>query len=160
MATRRCTSCGINYPVIEQFRMCPIHEEATSLLNNDDPDEHWKARFESMVRVVNQMDEVTRPIPFARGVQAIEVLGPNGKLYFVDQSDLVKINVIFSRMQPAEKQWYLFELEDGWIYETQGFDESRRRWWVERVARANPDEQEDDAWTYGVPDFLAEGDAN
>lgn len=142
LATRRCTSCGINYPVIEQFRICPIHEEATSLLNNDEPDEHWKARFESMVRVVNQMDEVTRTIPLARGVQTIERHTPLGTFYFVDQTDLVKAGLMLSRMQPAEKQWYLFELEDGWIYETQGFDESRRRWWVERVARANPDEDE------------------
>lgn len=159
MATRRCTSCGINYPVIEQFRICPIHEEATSLLSNDEPDEHWKARFESMVRVVNQMDEVTRTIPLARGVQVvIEAFGLPDQLqtmYFVDQTDLVKAGLMLSRMQPAEKQWYLFELEDGWIYETQGFDESRRRWWVERVARANPDEGDGPAWYQH-----AEGDAN
>lgn len=144
MPTRRCSSCGINYPVIEQFRICPIHEEPTSLMQ-DEPDEHWKVRFERMVEVVNAQEAIARPIPLVKGVQVIEVLGfePfNEKLYFVDQTDLVKAGVIFSRMQPAEKQWYLFELEDGWIYETQGFDESRRRWWVERVARANPDEEQ------------------
>lgn len=114
-------------------------------MQNDEPDEQWKARFERMVQVVTAQEAITRPIPFITGVQVIEYLGPSGKLFFVDQTDLVKAGAIFSRMQLGPDQWYLFELEDGWIYETQGFDESRRRWWVERVARAIPDEEETNA---------------
>lgn len=132
MAASRCRLCGISYPAITQFETCPIHEERTTYLNTAEPDEDWQRSYERVAKLAQQSAEISdRPYPFARGVTAVEEDG----LLFVDQSEMQRAGVRLSRMQPD--QAYLFELEDGWVYETQGWHESRRRWWVERVAEAD-----------------------
>jgi hypothetical protein len=131
VAARRCSSCGISYPNISQFTTCPIHDELTSYLGNSDADEDWQVNYERLSKQAVRAAEVNeRVFPLIRGVSVVEEDGR----YFVDNAKLHQAGVRFSRMQPD--QFYLFELEDGWIYETQGFDDPRRRWWVDRVAPA------------------------
>lgn len=132
LAARRCTMCGINFPVVLQFAVCPIHDEPTTLRENTDPDEHWKERFDYLLKKAEADGLLAaRVFPLARGVSVIE---EDGRL-FVDQSELHRAGTRLSRMQPD--QFHLFELEDGWVYETQGWDEPRRRWWVDRVVEVS-----------------------
>jgi hypothetical protein len=131
LPARRCGTCGISYPNIAQFSTCPIHGESTTYASNIEPDEDWQANFERLSKQAStDAEKFDRVFPLIRGVPVIEEDGR----YFVDQTALQLEGVRFSRMMPD--QFYLFELDDGWIYETQGFDEPRRRWWVERVVRA------------------------
>lgn len=53
-------------------------------------------------------------------------------LLFVNQADLIRAGMLRSHLGQS---FHLFEL-DGAVYETQGWDEPRRRWWVERVSDA------------------------
>lgn len=146
MSARRCSLCGISFPNLQTFIVCPIHEENTQLAHNVEPDEDWQAQFERRKKQADRDSEVNdRIFPFVRGVPVIEEDGR----YFVDQTALQLAGVRLSRMQPD--QFYLFELEDGWIYETQGWDDSNRRWWVERVVEAVEDEPETPAHEF--PDW-------
>jgi len=128
---RRCSLCGINYPNIPQFYKCPIHDEATQWFANVEPDKDWQGNHERLDKQIKfSTENHDRAFPIVRGVVAVEEDGR----YFVDQTEMQRAGVRLSRMQPD--QFYLFELEDGWVYETQGWAESRRMWWVERVAVA------------------------
>ena len=139
MAARRCTLCGINYPMVDQFKVCPIHNEETDFRKDASPDANWKDQFAAAQSRAKKDSELSdRVIPLVHGV---EVIADCGQL-FVDQNALMHAGLRLSRMMNV--QFYLFELDDGWIYETQGFDEPRRRWWVEKVAEAElPDKVEE-----------------
>jgi hypothetical protein len=140
--------------VIEQFRECPIHNEATQLLHQSDPDDDWQANFERLSKQAKSATDIQRTIPLIHDVEVIEEHG----VLFVSQPALQQAGVRFSTMQPD--QFYLFELEDGWIYETQGFHDGGRRWWVERVMEVEPapfqvffiaDTSSDDDWEWEQP---------
>lgn len=129
MAALRCSLCGISYPVLPQFTVCPIHDEETAAVKNIDPDPDWMAQFERLQRQVEKSNELTRVIPLIRGVEPHEEAG----LLWVTSDSLYRSGAKFNS---AFGGFYLFELEDGWVYETQGWDEPRRRWWIERVTRS------------------------
>jgi hypothetical protein len=130
MAAYRCTLCGVNYPSVNQFYVCPIHDEKTQILKDTEPDEDWKHSFELRQKWAETEEGLRQLVPRVNGVSATEV---DGQLW-VENIDLQHAGLRLSRMMPD--QFYLFELDDGWIYETQGFDDPRRRWWVERVIEA------------------------
>lgn len=134
MAARRCSLCDINYPAIAQFETCPVHDEPTELHTSLTPTTGWQDRMKALK---SKVEEAARPIPRAAGVTAI----CDGGLLWVTQEALYRAGVRISSVGPSFR---LFELDDGWVYETQGWDESHRRWWVERVATAvalpTPDE--------------------
>lgn len=130
MAARRCTLCGISYPTLPQFSVCPIHDEPTDFISNVDPDEDWKSSMERRVKQAEKDAALKRVIPLVPGVKVIEDKG----LLWVDQTEMQLAGARLSRM--VSNTFHLFELEDGWVYETQGWDEPRRRWWVERVIRS------------------------
>lgn len=131
MAARYCASCNINYPSLVQFQTCPIHGERTDMKPNRDADDDWQVQVERAQRKHDKhRDLAERTIPLVHDVSVIE----EGGLFFVNQEALQRAGLRLSRMMP--NQFYLFELDDGWIYETQGWDEPRRRWWVEPVAEA------------------------
>jgi hypothetical protein len=137
VAAQRCALCGISYPTMSSFQTCPIHGDETQYLQNADPSPDWKKQMERLVAQMERANELGQRVPLARGVETFydPVTGPN--VLFVDQGELGRAGVRLSRMQPD--QFHLFQLEDGWIYETQGWDDSHRRWWVERVIRTEGD---------------------
>lgn len=130
MAARRCSACGIRYPSLEQFRVCPIHNEQTEFIS-EEPDADWRPSFERLLKKQEREAAVNADIPRVEGVPVVE---ENGRM-FVSQMALQNAGLRLSRMMPD--QFYLFELDDGWVYETQGWDNPRRRWWVERVAEVD-----------------------
>lgn len=130
MAARRCTLCGISYPTMPQFSTCPVHEEPTDYLSNVDPDPDWQASMERLAKQATKDAALKRVVPLVPDVKVVE----DGGLLWVDQTEMHRAGARLSHMVPD--QFHLFELEDGWVYETQGWDEPRRRWWVERVIRS------------------------
>ena len=44
MPARRCSTCGINYPVDYRFQQCPIHKEGTDFFQGLEVDEDWEQR--------------------------------------------------------------------------------------------------------------------
>lgn len=124
MAARRCTFCGLDYPAIAQFETCPIHDEPTDLLANASPSPDWQKRFEKL-KVAQ--DEAERPIPRVKGVEAFEQHG----LTWVYGADLFRAGMRLPHTTASD--FKLFELDDGCVYETQGWDDPRRRWWIEKV---------------------------
>lgn len=44
MGARRCSPCGISYPVTEPLKICPACFAETDLLGNAMPDADWKQR--------------------------------------------------------------------------------------------------------------------
>jgi hypothetical protein len=119
VAARRCSLCGISYPAMNQFTVCPVHEEATQWIEKD-PDEDWKPTMDRLLQRMEQSKELTRVIPLVRG---IEPYTENGLLW-INQTALFQAG---GRFNSAWPDFHLFELEDGWVYETQGWDDSRRR---------------------------------
>ncbi len=122
MSSLRCTLCGINYPLRQEFVVCPIHEEETTKVKDDhDPD--WDTKAKALyTRLVS---DSLRPFPRVEGVEVVE---EDGRLY-VRQADLVAAKLNINVIGPSFR---LFEIDD-WVYETQGWHEGGRRWWVERV---------------------------
>jgi hypothetical protein len=121
MSARRCFLCGISYPAIAQFATCPIHQEATQLAQNIEPDEDWQQQFERAKRRADADAAVREPLPQVFDVAAYE---EHGQLW-VDQGDLIRAGLRLARTRDD----HVFQLEDD-IYETLGWDEPNRRWWV------------------------------
>ena len=127
MPCRRCSLCGIHFPAIAQFMECPVHEEATTWLGNVEPDENWKEAFEAVQTRADAVNDVKRPLPLVHGVEPYDY---GGKL-FIRQMELQRAGLRLSHFHPD--QFYLFELDDGVIYETQGWSDALRSWWIEPV---------------------------
>ena len=123
MAARRCTFCDVNYPAVAQFQTCPIHNEETDLLQNANHSPDWKEKLAAL-QVAKADSE--RPIRLVRGVAAYE----DGGILWVNQEELYRAGARINSRGPS---FALFELEDGCVYETQGWHESGRRWWVEQM---------------------------
>lgn len=124
--------CGLNFPFLAQFAVCPIHGEPTKVYEEAEPSENWMPRFEALKKRAEEDGLVIeRAYPLAHEVAVIE----EGEQLFLDQRDLQRAGTRLSRMK--DDQFYLIELDDGWVYETQGFDFPNRRWWVERVAEVS-----------------------
>lgn len=111
--------------------VCPIHDEPTEYYGSHEPDEDWRAHLDRMQKQQEREAAIKAALPHVNGVPVIE---DNGRL-FVSQEALQRAGLRLSRMMPD--QFYLLQLDDGWVYETQGWDNPRRRWWVERVSPAN-----------------------
>ena len=126
MSSLRCSMCGINYPVQGAFNNCPVHGIDTDLMQAD-PDPDWTARAERLMASLKRAEEGGDAIP---RVEDVPLHTEHGRLWVSDW-DLVRAGVRFAKNQ----SFRLFEL-DGMIYETQGWHESGRRWWVELVAPA------------------------
>lgn len=123
----RCTLCGIAYPPLRDFLTCPIHEEATEPDPGHDADPDWREKAQRLWRQLKAAAlEPERPYP---RVENVPVLDEGGQL-FVKQTDLIRAGL---RIPVHSPSFQLFEL-DGYVYEIEGWDEPRRRWWVERVA--------------------------
>lgn len=135
MAAYRCPLCGINYPTTQLFSSkCPIHDVPTNFIREEQPDEDWEPRAKSIRLRLKREEELGRPIPRIQGVEVIE---DDGRLY-IPQRDLIKAGLHYASNGPSFR---MFEL-DGWIYELQGWHESARRWWIEKVAPAKDPEPE------------------
>lgn len=128
MAALRCLLCGVSYPKVQQFAVCPLHGEETSLVKAD-PDPDWKEQLTRLKAQADKAAEIARPVPRVQGVEPYTEHG----LLWVDQRMLMDAGFRISRIASSFR---LFELEDGFVYETQGWDEPNRRWWVERVLDA------------------------
>jgi len=107
--------------------VCPIHGEPTEFFGGNEPDEDWRPNFERLMKQQERDAAIKAALPHVAGVSVVE---DNGRL-FVSQTALQRAGLRLSRMMPD--QFYLFALDDGFVYETQGWDNPRRRWWVERV---------------------------
>lgn len=127
MAARRCTLCGVSYPDMAQFAKCPLHGEDTSRITRE-PDPDWKEVLERLKAQADRAEEISRPVPLVHGIEPYTEHG----LLWLDQGTLMDARLRLSRF----RSFHLFELDDGFVYETQGWDEPNRRWWVERVLRA------------------------
>jgi hypothetical protein len=137
MSARRCSLCGINFPTITQFITCPLHEEPNSLHSDIEPDEDWKVNFERLVKYTKGTQDIRKSIPLVHDAAVTTV---DGRLH-VAQGDLQRGGLRLwtgPSGDDFDAQFHLFELDDGWVYETQGYDESRRQWWVERVIEVMP----------------------
>src|ERR1035437_4658383 len=53
MPARRCSLCGINYPTMTAtgsvLLQCPVHNEPTTLLLDDQPDDDWAQQAARLV---------------------------------------------------------------------------------------------------------------
>lgn len=127
MAARRCVLCGVNYPHIEQFVRCPLHDEETTPINAS-PDANWKERLAALKKQVDAAAEISRPIPLVHNVEPYI----DHELLWLDHNTLFDAGLRL----PRGSSFRLLELDDGFIYETQGWDEPGRRWWVERVVES------------------------
>lgn len=128
MAAKRCALCGINYPNITEFSTCPLHGEETAYVKAE-PDANWKEALARIKAQLDKADELARPVPL---VHTVEPYVEHGLLW-LDHGTLMQAGFHINRIGPSFR---LFELDDGFIYETQGWDEPGRRWWVERVVEA------------------------
>lgn len=125
----RCTLCGIDYPPVRDFLVCPIHQEETTPNPGHEPDADWRERAQRLYQQLKGLEKQEyRPYP---AVQDVRVHDESGVL-FVYQTDLIHAGL---RIPVSAPSFQLFEL-DGAVYETQGWDNPRRRWWIDLVAEA------------------------
>lgn len=128
MAALRCMLCGVNYPRMSQFQPCPLHGEETAEVKAE-PDADWKEQLARLKAQLDKAQELARPIPLVHGVEPFAEHG----LLWITQEAMYTAGLRINHVGPSFR---LFELDDGFVYETQGWDEPGRRWWVERVLDA------------------------
>ena len=127
MAARRCSIDGISFPNDFRHEHCPVCSERTSYISNDEPDPDWREKVVNLLERRKQAEALTEDIP--RLTRAVNILEENGR-FFVAQSDLINAGL---RKGIDQSLWVFIDQEDR-LWEAQGWDEPRRRWWVEELA--------------------------
>jgi hypothetical protein len=127
MAARRCSVDGVSYPDNFRHETCPICGERTHYISNATPDEDWEWKVERALAAQAQAEALTEPIP--RLTKPVKFIEENGQV-FVAQSDLIRAGL----RKGIDQSFWVFTDHEGRLWEAQGWDEPRRRWWVEELA--------------------------
>jgi hypothetical protein len=115
VAARRCSVDGISFPDSTAYTTCPVcshrdcREKVAALLE----------RLRQAAALQEPTPHLTRPVPF------IEEHGRT----FVRQTDLINAGL----RKALDQSLWLFWDSDCRLWEAQGYDEPRRRWWIEPV---------------------------
>jgi hypothetical protein len=130
--TRRCSTCGINYPAgpfggVPKCQVDSSHELAYVL--NTEPDKDWKKRVDMLKARLAEAGRELEAVPQAK--ETLNIYEEDG-LFWVNAFELFRSGVEFNS---SDANFRLFQA-NGHIWETQGWDERRRRWWIEQVAVA------------------------
>ncbi len=128
MAARRCSMCGISYPDEYPFLKCHVCEEKTDHISNDKEDPNWQALVTWKRRVAWEATQVAGAIPGPSDDSPLSIFEQDG-LFWVPDGDLRRADIC----PPSDRRMFLFRAH-GHIWEAQGYDNKRRRWWVEEVA--------------------------
>jgi hypothetical protein len=126
VAARRCSVDGISFPDSTAYTTCPVCSQGTSYISNDSPDEDWREKVAALLERLRQAAALQEPTPhLTRPVPFIEEHGRT----FVRQTDLINAGL----RKALDQSLWLFWDSDCRLWEAQGYDEPRRRWWIEPV---------------------------
>ena len=119
--SKRCTICGINYPVfVAQCRVAECQETTWPLLN-DDPDEDWQEQ----VARRNSNEELVSPYPHPPDARARIYRDENERLW-VTHAELLHVGY-----RNLTDDSIIFV--NGSFYELQGYAGAAGAWWLEEV---------------------------
>jgi hypothetical protein len=118
MPARRCSDCGINFPIIG-FMRCRGCGHTTEAVRNALPDPDWKELAEEVRR---QLEEASKPYTGIVDIEA-SVYTREG-FHFVSSLDVCRSGYV-STLQP-DTILRINEL----LYEVAGYSESRREYWL------------------------------
>jgi hypothetical protein len=128
MAARRCSIDGISFPSeYALHETCPVCGERTSYISNDQPDPDWQEKVAHLLERRMQAEALQEPIP--RLTKPVQFIEEHGQV-FVAQSELINAGL----RKGIDQSLWVFTDHEGRLWEAQGWDEPRRRWWVEELA--------------------------
>jgi hypothetical protein len=96
--SRRCSLCGVNYPLEARFLNCPVHEETATSLSTDSPTAGWDLIASLVLLGVEQQGAgpVAGPILCTVGGELID-----GR-YFIGQTQLTLGGVTKNPLDPGD----------------------------------------------------------
>lgn len=133
MSTYRCSDCGINYPDTWAHLKCQVCDEPTSNISNDEADEDWHKAVTWKRRLRWEAEQIADVIPGPKIHEDLPIYEEGG-LFWIGDWDLRRAGII----PPGDRRMWLFRA-NGHVWETQGWNESKRRWWIAEVSLEAPD---------------------
>lgn len=130
MPSRRCATCGINYPIEANTATCPVHKEDMGWMARD-ADTDW---YERMRDVKMQFDRVERAAGLFPTIPEAPVSEKNGR-YFISTWDVHAQECMPSALNAGD----LLQVGDE-VYEIEGRIESLRMYYMRRFAVEVTDE--------------------
>lgn len=131
MASRRCSTCNVNYPYTAigavRHAECDICGEATSFIPNADAHPDWQEQVTWKRRDRWEAEQIADLIPAPNDEQELPIYEEGG-LFWISDWELRRAGID----PPAVRHMWLFRA-NGHIWEAQGWDEPKRRWWIEEV---------------------------
>ena len=144
MSGYRCGHCGITYPQSQQFRICPVHGEATKFLAVVHPTEGWEARMHLLLA------NAAKDAESAGGITRVTVTPRQDEegRWWIHKHYLIRAG--FSNHLPADtvlelptdNLWKPGHPEEN-LWEVEAYRDSTREYWVRplRVPDYPPDGQ-------------------
>lgn len=123
MAARRCSLCGINYPVLPVYKsvtLCPIHDEEMPYDQSLEPDEDWQ---EKMAAVSEAYDLTIEDAELVPDIDADAMFVKDGRL-FVFSWDVIERGI--SHRLPDGTLLRIGQK----VYEVIGYIDAMRAYWV------------------------------
>jgi hypothetical protein len=124
VATRRCSLCGINYPIVVSIdplaALCPLHEEPMEYRPDQDPDDDWHEKSQEIAKRITQELEDGASIP---DLDSGALFTDNGR-QFIYSWDVVKRG-IGHRLSDGT----LLRVHTT-VYEVLGYVDALRAYWV------------------------------
>jgi hypothetical protein len=106
---------------------CQVCEEKTHLIGNEEPDDDWERLVTWKRRTRWLAEQIADVIPGPKNEEPLPIFEEGG-LFWISDWELRRSGVT----PPADRHMFLFRA-NGHIWETQGWYESSRLWWIEEV---------------------------
>lgn len=134
MAARRCDECELDYPLdfslpngVPSTQTCHVCGGSTKYVGRRSAPFDWQARVTKLKQERERLKREAEDSPIPRAEGELGIYGESGQ-FFVDDWDLRGAKI----SPPADHRFFLF-YANGSYWESQGWHESKRRWWVEPV---------------------------
>lgn len=131
MPSRRCEDCDLDYPPnfalpngTQSTDYCHVCGKNTVYSTSRSAPWDWDARVHKVKQERERRQKEAEEYPIPRAEGELGIYGESGQ-FFVDDWDLRKAKLF----PPSDRRMFLFRVEDQ-VWEAQGWQESKRRWWV------------------------------
>lgn len=121
MAARRCSICGINFPLRTGFKTCPVCGESCHVIRNDGPHDDWEERIGILQELETTEAALGTPATFDIPIAA------HGHVYLVSSWDICRSGYC-SHLEPDQ----IIVVNDE-FYEVCGYVEKRREYWLTKL---------------------------
>lgn len=137
MAGRRCRTCSIDYP-IELSGSCPVCDEVLVYSAQIEPEWNWVERAATLRK--RRGDHIQWDGVHPRQTHPVTLMADDGGRLFLSHKDLLDMG--YSSLE----SFSIVRVGNSY-FELQGFDYSRKSWWVEPVGTVKDELEPEEAET-------------